>query len=56
MALLIDPVAFRALGGRFILSAVALSNAEALGLVARGSYRDPVTPLEIHLYALAPDD
>jgi hypothetical protein len=56
VTLLIDPTAFRALGGRFILSAVVISNAEALGLVARGILRDAVTPLVVHLYELPPGD
>ena len=46
----IDPDAFRALGGRYIFSRIKFNNADALGLVLRGTYEAPGSPYVLYVY------
>lgn len=49
-SLYIDPEAFRALGGRYLLSRVELDNTEELGFLLKGVYSDPSSPYTVYVY------
>ncbi|WP_309118342.1 DUF6044 family protein [Paenibacillus sp.] len=49
-----DVDAFRALGGRYVLSAVPIENAESNGLALRREFRHPDSAWRIYLYEAVP--
>ncbi len=50
MSLSIDTEAYKAIGGQYIFSTIAISNQEELGLKLKGIYTEDSCPYTIHLY------